>query len=336
MLDRMLEELRRTAMRGRSVVCQGALLLALLSQPAATSAATDLHVIHGEWAGDIAVDGKPGDPCDDPSGTLVAGNTVELTDADGLPLGATELRDGAVNNEGHCSYGFTLWGVPEHDAYFVGVTLGGRAKMEPVKVTLRRMEANDWMFERTIQTSVYLEATGGIPASSSSNTPLTTTVAPTPSPQPTVSVSPTAASQTSITPRGEALVANGWEISVADAYILPDPPGTSLAYNIVVTLNVRNTGSSLKNFGKPDMDLSLTSEQGWGGQYDIFKTAETSVALGEWSGAYSPGFDYQFTAVFSVWKWDPNLYTEGLSGWILTIEDGDATYVLEVGDLPQP
>jgi hypothetical protein len=306
-------------------VGQGVILLALLSQPAVASA-TELHVIHGELAGDIAVDGDPGDACDDPSGILDAGSPVELTDADGSPLGATELRDGAVNNEGFCSYGFTLWGVPEHDTYHLDVALGGRGKLDPVQVTRRTLDANNWVVEVTLSTSVYLDATGDVPASSSPGNAAATSDA----------VAATTAPQTAATPRGETLVTNGWEIGVADAYILPELAGTSVAYNVVVTLNVRNTASSPRPFGKPDMDFSLTSDQGWGGQYDIFKTASVSVAADEWNGAYSPGFDYQHTAVFSVWKWDPNLYTEGLSGWVLTIEDGKTTYVLDVGDLPRP
>jgi hypothetical protein len=152
MFGRTLSADHNKPMWGRRVVLPLVTLVTLLAPSAPTSAA-ELSTIRGEWVGNIAVEGDPGDPCDDPSGVLVPGNTVELTDADGAPLRTTDLRGGATNNEGVCSYGFSLWGVPERDANYLGVSLGGRGEMDPVQVTRRTLDANSWVFEATLRTS---------------------------------------------------------------------------------------------------------------------------------------------------------------------------------------
>jgi hypothetical protein len=289
------------------------------------SALQGIHVLHGEWAGDIVMQGAPGEQCDDPSGILAEGNGVVLNDASGSELSQTSLRAGFVNNEGFCSYGFTLWGIPQMPTYSIDIQLSRGVRANPIQLSLEFLESNNWKLDFTVASSEIVQAAGEAQRASSANEPAATEAP----------VSPTQDAQEAVvTPKGKTLTANGWEITVIDAYTLPDPPGSSVAYNIVVTLNVRNTMPTPRHFGKPDMDFAIISEQGWGGRHDIFKSSSTSVTLEEWNGLYSQGFDYQHSTVYAVQKWDPNLYQSGLSRWVLTITDGDTQYRFEIGDLP--
>jgi hypothetical protein len=104
-----------------------------------------------------------------------------------------------------------------------------------------------------------------------------------------------------------------------------------------VDLLVENTTSEPRAFHGPDIDFKIISEEGWSGRYDIFASAEIRAAEDQWVGSFSPGIEYPYSVVFSVSEHDPNLYQNGLSGWVMTIvEDGTHEYVLEVGDLPEP
>lgn len=163
--------MRGTEMHRGLLVFRLLLLAVLLTRASISVGAEELHVIHGEWRGDIEIEGAPGDSCEDPSGILVSGNAVEITDASGSQLARTELRPGFVNNDSFCSYGFTLWGVPTRDEYLLDLELAGRADSDPLRFSLRDLEARNWSLDNSLETAAYLEAMGGAPAPSSSSNP---------------------------------------------------------------------------------------------------------------------------------------------------------------------
>jgi hypothetical protein len=122
---------------------------------------------------------------------------------------------------------------------------------------------------------------------------------------------------------GENVQTENWRVRVKDATVLPTL-GDGFG-DLMVILEVTNTGSEDRRFGEPNDTFYVTSDDGRKYGEDLLKSAQAAVANGDWTGNFAPGKTYDFTVVFTIPKADPQVYPNDPKGWVLSyFEGGDA------------